>query len=263
MREPSTRCIAFPILGLLLVPTSIAAQDDPDTTSWDVTEARGATREIDFTTTEGTWMSVDLAPDGSWIVFDLLGHVYRMPASGGVAEALTQESGVAVNYHPSISPDGQRIAFISDRGGQNNLWVMNADGSDPEAVFDDQDVRASSPAWSPDGMYIYVRRQRLGGDGGGGGGTGIWMYHRDGGQGVEVVGGGGVDWPAPSADGRYLFYHESTGGGFPDDYRDALQGRTQLRRMDIVTGDVIEVTAGSSAQQLRTSSGGEIGRAHV
>ena len=43
---------------------------------------RGKTREIDFTTTEGTWMSVDLSPDATWIVFDLLGHIYRMPVAG-------------------------------------------------------------------------------------------------------------------------------------------------------------------------------------
>lgn len=249
--------VAVLALGLLIaLPAGTTAQNDSGATTWDVTQARGVTRDIDFTTTEGTWMSVDLAPDGSWIAFDLLGHVYRMPAGGGAAQSLTQTSGVAVNYHPAISPDGQRVAFISDREGQNNLWVMDADGSNPRAVFEDENVRASAPAWSPDGNYIYVRRQSVGPGGGGGGGSGIWMYHRDGGRGVEVVGGGGVDWPSPSADGRYLFYHESTGGGFPGDYRDALQGRTQLRRMDMVTGDVIEITSGSAAQQLRTSSGG-------
>src|SRR5688572_23144647 len=64
--------------------------------SWDVTKPRGATREIDFVTSEGTWMSVDLSADGKWIVFDLLGHVYRVAAAGGEAECLTQSSGVAV-----------------------------------------------------------------------------------------------------------------------------------------------------------------------
>src|SRR5207253_450210 len=49
---------------------------------WDVTQPRGKTREIDFTTTEGTWMSADLSPDGRWIAFDLLGHIYTVPAAG-------------------------------------------------------------------------------------------------------------------------------------------------------------------------------------
>ena len=90
--------------------------------------ARGKTRDIDFTTSEGTWMSADLSPDRTWLVFDLLGHVYRMPATGGEATVLTQSSGVALNFQPRISPDGKTIAFITDRRGQYNLWVMNADG---------------------------------------------------------------------------------------------------------------------------------------
>ncbi|NNM33616.1 MAG: hypothetical protein HKO53_11155, partial [Gemmatimonadetes bacterium] len=87
------------ILPILLfafaLPTGdILAQDE-----WDVTQARGETREIDFTTDEGTWLSVDISPDGGWIVFDLLGHIYRISAQGGDAERLTQASRVAVNYH--------------------------------------------------------------------------------------------------------------------------------------------------------------------
>src|SRR5262245_17245338 len=151
------------IASLLVVafPPLIAQNPAPaanQTPTWDVTLARGQTREIDFTTNEGTWMSVDISPDAGWIVFDLLGHVYRMPAAGGEATALTQSSGVAVNFHPRISPDGKLIAFISDRRGQNNLWVMNADGSNPRAVFTDLNVRAAEPAWSADGNFIVVRR---------------------------------------------------------------------------------------------------------
>ena len=94
--------------------------------NWDVTQPRGKTRDIDFTTSEGTWMSADLSPDRTWIAFDLLGHVYRMPVAGGEATVLTQNSGVALNFQPRISPDGKSIAFITDRRGQYNLWVMNA-----------------------------------------------------------------------------------------------------------------------------------------
>jgi Tol biopolymer transport system component len=151
---------------------------------WDVTKARGTTRDIDFSTSEGTWMSADISPDGRWIVFDLLAHIYRVPIEGGEAECLTQSSGVALNFHPRISPDGTTIAFVSDRQGQNNLWLMNADGAQPRAVFTDKDVRVFEPAWSPDGRYIYVRRQDMHRNGG----SGIWMYSREGGEGIEIVG---------------------------------------------------------------------------
>ena len=93
--------------GVSSLPAQATTQPTPSAPAWDVTQARGKTRDIDFTTSEGTWMSVDISPDGTWIVFDLLGHVYRMPAAGGEATALTQNSGVALNFHPRISPDGK------------------------------------------------------------------------------------------------------------------------------------------------------------
>src|SRR4051794_4793591 len=188
--------------------------------TWDVTQPRGQTRDIDFTTSEGTWMSADLSPDRTWIVFDLLGHIYRMPAAGGEATVLTQASGVALNFQPRISPDGKTIAFISDRRGQYNLWTMNADGSNQRAVFTDMNATALEPAWTSDGNYILVRKGGRGGGEGGAPAGGIWMYHKDGGQGVQLVGstagrggaggGGGANaspqWPTVSGDGKYLYY---------------------------------------------------------
>ena len=168
-----------------VLPLSLPAQQqqgrgaDP-LSGWDVTQPRGKTREIDFTTSEGTWMAVDMSPDGRWIVFDLLGHIYRMPSTGGEAESLTQTSGMAINYQPRFSRDGRQIAFISDRRGQNNLWVMNADGSSPHAVFTDMNTTAAEPAWTPDSQYIIVRRAGGGATDvapGAGGGSGLWMYH--------------------------------------------------------------------------------------
>ena len=79
---------------------------------------RGETRSIDFATTVGTWRSVDLSPDASWIVFDLPGHICRMPAGGGTAESLRQISGIALTYQLRISLDSAIVAFISHRGGQ-------------------------------------------------------------------------------------------------------------------------------------------------
>ncbi len=150
----------FPLLlaAMILGPAWAGAQEKP-AAEWDTTQARGTTRDIDFDTSEGTWMSLDISPDGKWIIFDLLGHVYRMPATGGKAESLTQDSGIALNQTPRYSPDGKTIAFISDRKGQNNLWLMDADGKNPRAVFTDKTQRALSPVWTPDGNYLIVQRQ--------------------------------------------------------------------------------------------------------
>ena len=128
---------------------------------WDVTLARGKTRDIDFTTNEGTWTSVDISPDGQWVAFDLLGHIYRMPVSGGEATVLTQNSGVALNFHPRISPDGKTIAFITDRRGQYNLWGMNADGSNVRRVTNHPE-RDDFPCWHPSGQHIIFIGERKG-----------------------------------------------------------------------------------------------------
>ena len=148
--------------GLIIAVLSMTGSNFPAAQAqekWDITVPRGNTREISFTTEQGTWMSVDISPDSSWVVFDLLGHIYRLPASGGRAVSLTQNSGMAVNSHPRISPDGREIAFVSDRGGQDNLWVMAADGSSPRPVFADMNARVAEPTWSPDGKQILVIRR--------------------------------------------------------------------------------------------------------
>src|SRR3982751_3973784 len=177
MRFSNARWFMAAIAATTILPlSSLAAQGRGGAAAWDVTQPRGKTRDIDFTTSEGTWMSPDLSPDGSWVVFDVLGHIYRMPSSGGEATALTQNSGVALNFQPRISPDGKTIAFISDRRGQYNLWVMNADGSNPRPVFTDLNATALEPTWSADGNYILVRKGGRGGGEGGAAPGGIWMY---------------------------------------------------------------------------------------
>ena len=244
------------LAALVLAPSANAQRGGADSAAaqrWDVTLARGKTRDIDFTTSEGTWMSTDISADGRWIYFDLLGHVYRVSSAGGDAACLTQSSGVALNYQPRVSPDGRTVAFISDRRGQNNLWIMNADGSNPRPVFTDLTQAAAEPAWTPDGQFIIVRRGARGGGDGPPPPAGLVMYHKDGGSGQQLVAGG--VWPSPSKDGRYLYYHVSmpsvTG-------REMVAGALQLRRFSFRDGEVLDITNGESvgAAAGRFSSGG-------
>ncbi len=70
------------------------------------------TRSLRFTTDEGTWMSVDVSPDGGTVVFDLLGDLYTIPIGGGDATRIT--SGQGFDGQPRYSPDGSHIVFVSD-----------------------------------------------------------------------------------------------------------------------------------------------------
>ncbi len=249
-RSASARILL--LLGLELWIARPAGAGD-----WDVSLPRGRTRQIDFVTREGTWMGVDVSPDGRWLVFELLAQLYRVRVEGGEAECLSCESGLALNFHPRFSPDGSWIAFVSDRGGQENLWLMRADGSDPRPVWIDAGARISQPAWTPDGESIVIRRRELS-PGFGPDRSAIWRVPRDGREGVELVGEEqpGVSWPGVSPDGRYLYFHVADPGDAPDGQADPTRGVWQVRRLELASGSVQELTVGRSAQQVRSSSGG-------
>src|SRR5271154_7254732 len=73
------------------------------------------TRKIEFTTDEGTWLSLDVSPDGKTIVFEMLGDIYTLPIEGGTAKLI--DPGMAFDSQPKFSPDGKWVAFLSDREG--------------------------------------------------------------------------------------------------------------------------------------------------
>ena len=243
-----TKMLLFATLLGGALSSEAAAQDDY--TTWDVTRPRGQTREIDFRTEEGTWMAVDISPDGRWILFDLLGHIYRVPAEGGEAECLTQESGIAINFHPRYSPDGREIAFVSDRRGQMNLWVMKANGSSPEPVFLDLDTRITEPSWTPDGEHIVAVRNFETTVGVWRRSARIWMFSRRGGEARELVGqpsGTQAYWPSVTSDGESLYYFYATFAAVTTAF-----GQDQhIRRLDLRSGGIQIVTP---AQNPRNAS---------
>ncbi|MDA5193981.1 amidohydrolase family protein [Govanella unica] len=168
-------------------------------------------RNLNFTVSSGTWMSLDVSPDGKSILFDLLGDIYRLDIKGGKAVPLL--TGMAVETQPTYSPDGRMIAFISDRGGNENVWVAKADGSAARAISTlDNNMEFSSPAWSTDGKSVYVSHLTAS--------LGVyelWQYMLDGSAPVRVTQGKiSDDQPkstrytavgaVASRDGKYLYY---------------------------------------------------------
>jgi Tol biopolymer transport system component len=115
-----------------------------------------ATRQMDLDTDEGTWISLDVSPDGRTIVFDLLGDLYTIPITGGTATALT--SGIAYDAQPRFSPDGKSIVFTSDKDGGDNVWVMDLATKRTKVVTKGKTSRYRSPEWTPDGNYVVVSR---------------------------------------------------------------------------------------------------------
>src|ERR1044071_4155948 len=114
------------------------------------------TKPLKFTTDEGTWLSLDLSPDGRTIVFELLGDLYTLPIEGGKATRIT--SGQAFDAQPHYSPDGKQIVFVSDRSQVDNLWIANADGTNPRQLTRDTDQRFQSPTFTPDGKHVVATR---------------------------------------------------------------------------------------------------------
>ncbi len=161
-----------------------------------------------FTTSEGTWTSLDVSPDGQSIVFDMLGDLYTIPIAGGTARRLTH--GMPHDAMPRFSPDGKQIAFVSDRSGDNNVWLMAADGSDVRPLTKGVGAEYMSPEWTPDGDYIVVSRQApLQGL------EKLWLYHVRGGIGINMTPAPGrlrLMGPAFGPDERYVWYGQRNGG---------------------------------------------------
>jgi dipeptidyl aminopeptidase/acylaminoacyl peptidase len=117
----------WPLAAITALPDA-GSQDKKEDAKWDVSAPPGLTiREIPISVDEGTWMNVDVSPDGRLIAFDMLGDIYTMPIAGGAPTRIAE--GLAYETQPRFSPDGKRISFTSDRGGGDNIWIMNADGS--------------------------------------------------------------------------------------------------------------------------------------
>ena len=189
----------------LLAPAAALAQDEAERRDPDRGLPLEPARWARFTTNEGTWISLDVSPDGETIVFDLVGDLYAMPITGGEATRLT--SGMGHDVHPRFSPDGERIVFVSDRSGDNNVWLMPASGGDPVQLSRGVGSEFLSPEWMPDGKYVIVSRAF-------GGLEKLWLYHVDGGTGLEMVGGGFSQrmlGAAVDAEGRYIWYAQRNG----------------------------------------------------
>ena len=247
----------FIFLSIATVLALFGADETPKATSTRKGLPLKPDRKIDFKTDEGTWMSLDVSPDGKTILFELIGDLYTLPIDGGQATPLM--TGLAFDSQPRYSPDGKTIAFISDREGSENVWIARSDGSDPKQLSKEQQGDFVSPSWTPDGEYVIVSKSTpLTGA------RELWMYNIRGGAGVQVTKAaatptvprnqrvnvlGGIASP----DGRYFYYSRRL-GLFSYNVTFPLW---QIARRDRTTGDedVITQEHGSAFRPLLSPDG--------
>ena len=236
--------LLLPILAFAQAPApkDTAKKSDP---TWDVAAKHGPATDVSFTTDEGTWMAVDVSPDGKQIVFDLLGDLYILPIAGGEARRLT--SGPAFDVQPRFGPDGKKISFTSDRDGIDNLWYMNADGTDPKQVTKEKERQVNNAVWTPDGKYLVGRKHYRNTRSLGAGE--MWLYHISGGGGLQLT--KRRNWqedagePALSPDGRYLYWSEDvTPSGMFEYNKDPYGIIYVIHRLDRETGKVERYISG-------------------
>ena len=164
---------------------------------------------------EGEWHAPNWTPDGKYIVSDMGGHLYRIPASGanaGKPEKIdVSEKMEATNDH-ALSWDGKRIAITgitppmpakirTPADIHNSLFVMNADGSNAHEVH-----LGWLHAWSPDGKYLVYTQYH-------GDNYDIYRISTDGsGELLMTTNKAQDDGPEYSADGKWIYFCSNRSG---------------------------------------------------
>jgi Tol biopolymer transport system component len=201
------------VLALLVTAAAVFAQEDKkepkaDSVKKEIKKKKDlpleAGRTINIQSNEGTWMSLDVSPDGKTIAFDFLGDIYLMPITGGQARAFTR--GLAFDSHPKFSPDGKRLLFISDRSGSDNVWHCALDKSDSVQVTKGTTDNVQSAEWTPDGEYIVISKGRRN--------LKLFLHHKDGGSGAQLISKPDnlkVVEPAFGKDSRFIWFAQRTG----------------------------------------------------
>ena len=221
--------------------------------AWSIEKPPGPLSQQQIDVSEGTWISVDVSPNGKEIVFDLLGDLYVMPISGADGEERFPEkltSGIAWDFQPRFSHDGNWIAFTSDRDGKDgksgdNIWIIERNTKEVRQVTNEAFCLLNGPAWSPDDQYIVARkhftsRRSLGAGE-------MWMYHRDA-AGFDAMAGvqltkrpndqKDVNEPIFSPGGNYLYYSQDSTPGDSFQYDKDSNGQIYtIKRLDLEKGE--------------------------
>jgi Tol biopolymer transport system component/imidazolonepropionase-like amidohydrolase len=236
------------LFAITLVESTPAQQESSDSTKakkWDVANPGLPSDTLEFEANEGTWISVDISPNGQQLVFDLLGDIYTMPITGGNATLLT--GGLPYEIQPRFSPDGRKILFTSDRAGGDNIWIMNSDGSNPTQISKEDYRLLNNGAWHPNGQFVVARKHFTSTRSMGAGE--MWMYRiPEGGAGIKLTSRKNdqedAGEPCFSPDGKFLYWSEdmTPGGSFL--YNKDPNGTIYvIRRLDMNSGEITDLVS--------------------
>ena len=225
----------------------------PEEPKWSIETPPGPSSQQAIDVSEGTWISVDVHPNGKEIVFDLLGDLYVMPISDAdgkeqFSEKLT--SGMAWDFQPRFSHDGNWIAFTSDRDGKDgkagdNIWIIERKTKEVRQVTNEAFRLLNGPAWSLDDQYIVARKHFTSRRSMGAGE--MWMYHRDAAS-LDAMAGvqltkrpndqKDVNEPVFSPDGKYLYYSQDSSPGDTFQYDKDSNGQIYtIKRLELEKGE--------------------------
>ena len=239
----------FIIFALISFSNLTFSQKEKATKSkkWDVNNPHKDWNYKNFNlkTDEGTWMNLDVSPDGETIVFDMLGDIYTMPITGGKATAL--RTGLAYEVQPRYSPDGTYISFTSDAEGGNNIWVMTADGTNAKAITKEKFRLLNNAVWTPDGKSLVARKHFTSSRSVGAGE--MWQYPLSGSAGLQITKRKNdqqdVNDPSVSPDGKFLYYAEDMyPGGFFQYNKDPNKQIYVINQYNFQTGKTERITGG-------------------
>src|ERR1044071_5644499 len=250
--------------------TAPATEPEKKEEKWDVNNPPGPSHDVDIDVHEGTWLSLDVSPDGKEIAFDLLGDLYTIPIA----------SGVAWDMQPRYSPNGKWIAFTSDRSGGDNIWILDReainqaktgpealptnaagragrDGSSPKQVTKESFRLLNEPNWSPDSELL-VARKHFTSERSLGAGE-MWLYHRSGGDGLQMTkkrtDQKDSGEPVFSPDGQYLYFSDDITPGQIFEYnKDPNKEVYVIQRLDRESGEIERYVTGPGGSVRPTPS---------
>jgi Tol biopolymer transport system component/DNA-binding winged helix-turn-helix (wHTH) protein len=148
----------------------------------------------------------------------------------------------AIETSPRYSPDGKRIAFVSNRSGSDEIWVCDSDGENPVRLTSFRGPLAGSPSWSPDGKQIVFDCRPEGN-------ADIYVVSSEGGKPRRMTTDTAEDIvPSWSRDGRWIYFTSNRSA-------DGVSGQLQIWKMPAEGGAAIQMTRQGGFEPMESADG--------